>query len=321
MLRSVFLAGALSAIVAAQSSNYVAAAGYAFPEPVSLAPGGVITLFARGLNVPDAVATSDPLPTVLNGVSVIVKNSPAVGYPTALPILSIRSDANACGGGLTAFCNTTAFTVHIPYEPTCIPDNFPNSCKIGPPPSVHVALQVNGNSGQEFWYYLGGLPHFLNSCDSLFGRPSGECLPSVTHADGSPVRVASPAHAGERITIYALGMGQTMGGAQTGKVVRAADPLQGDIYPLQGDIYMTPAYLMNTPASDFIVSSQALKADWAGLATGFVGLYQINLRLPVTLPAGLNTCSGNGNVRLVLGHDVFQNLVNTAASVDVCVSQ
>jgi hypothetical protein len=92
MFRSAFMVMAAFPVLSwSQSTNYVATAGYNFLAPTAVAPGQVVTLFVRGLNVPDAVADTVPLPRTLAGVTVVVKNPPTPNYPTTLPIFSVRS--------------------------------------------------------------------------------------------------------------------------------------------------------------------------------------------------------------------------------------
>lgn len=256
MLRIVILSGWLfCTFAAAQSTNNIISTGYAFPGDTSVAAGQVITLFVRGLNVPNAFAAAAPLPTTLGGISVVVNNPPTPGYPTALPIFSVYSDPDACGGGLDQFCGTTAVTVQFPYEPTCIPNQGPNSCTLGERAPVKVSVQANGVAGQEAWFRIGGQPHLLNSCDAIFGRPSGFCLPLVTHADGSLVSFTAPAHSGEEVTLFGVGFGGTQAGAKTGQAAASPDPVFGDVY-------LTLAFRVNTAqTSRFVVSSPSVKAD------------------------------------------------------------
>ena len=316
MFRLLVMAAAVSASTAtAQIANYVASAGYTFSSVTPVAPGQVISLFVDGLNVPNAAASAVPWPTALGGVSVVVPNPPNSGYPTALPILSLSSYADACSGGLVNFCNTTDIVIQFPYEPICIPNGFPNACTIGGPSAVYLVVEVNGVAGQGFWFSVGGGPHFLNSCDSIYGRPSGSCNQAITHADGSLVgpaglQGASPARPGEEITIYAVGLGPTAH-SKTGQAVTIPDPLPTAAY-------LTPAILTGTT----LQFGGSIKADWAGLVPGFVGLYQMNMQLPATIPTSLPPCAGaeGGNVRLFFGNQVQQDTANTAPYTDVCVA-
>ncbi len=314
MSRLLILSTAVFASTAcAQIVNYVASAGYSFPDSTPVSPGQVISLFVHGLNVPNAAADTAPWPTILSGVSVVVPNPPTASYPTALPIFSVSSPVG-CAGSLAEFCATN-IVVQFPYEPICIPNGQPNDCTIGGPATVDVVVRVNGVAGQAFSLSPRGGLHFLNSCDSIYGVPSGACYQLITHADGSLVGVfglpgVSPAHAGETITIYAVGLGPTLNG-RTGQAVSAPDPLSGDVY-------LTPAVLIGSD----LQFGPSIKADWAGLAQGFVGLYQINLQLPSAIPAGIPPCGSaeGGNLRLFFGKQAGQDTTNTAPFTDVCMT-
>jgi uncharacterized protein (TIGR03437 family) len=316
MLRLLILVTAASASAAsAQITNYITSAGYSFPDTTPVAPGQVISFFVGGLNVPNAVASTVPWPTKLSGVSVVVPNPPNPGYPTTLPILSVTSYPVSCSGGLFQFCNTTDIVVQFPYEPICIPNGEPNACTIGEVNTVFLAVQVNGVNGQGLWFSNRGGPHFLNSCDSIYGIGGPSCYQLITHADGSPVGYsglygASPAHPGEAITIYAAGLGPTPN-AKTGQVVSTPDSLGYDVY-------FTPAILVGTT----LQFGPPIKADWAGLVASFVGLYQINLQLPATIPSTIQPCNGaeGGNIRLFFGNQVGQDTLNATPFTDVCAA-
>ena len=92
--------------------------------------------------------------------------------------------------------------------------------------------------------------------------------------------------------------------------------------PVWGDVYLTPAFRINTPPTfKFVASGQSIKADWAGLLKGFVGLCQINVRLPDRLADRTQGCpGGNLNVRFLFGTGVPQEDLNSAESVDICAS-
>jgi hypothetical protein len=316
LLRVLFVAAAVVVAASAQNTNYIASAGYAFPNSVmQVGAGQVISIFVRWLNVPNATATKVPWPTTLSGVRVVVPNPPNPGYPTALPILSVSSYPHRCSGELLDFCNTTDIVVQFPFEPICIPDGFPNACTIGGPHIVSVAVEVNGVAGQGLLFGLGGNPHFLNSCDSIYNPPGPTCNQLTTHADGSLVGYpdqpgVSPAHPGEEITLYAVGLGPTAH-SKTGQSVSAPDPLGYDVY-------LTPAALVGKT----LQFGPPIKADWAGLVPNFVGLYQINVQLPATIPNGIPPCGSieGGNFRLFFANLVSQDTANTAAFTDVCVA-
>jgi hypothetical protein len=89
-MRLLVIVGSLIAISSAQAQSQIVSAGYDIPEFQTVAAGQVVTLFVRGLKVPDAFATGTQLPTALAGLTVRAK-SDIQNYPDRLPIFSVRS--------------------------------------------------------------------------------------------------------------------------------------------------------------------------------------------------------------------------------------
>jgi uncharacterized protein (TIGR03437 family) len=90
----------------------------------------------------------------------------------------------------------------------------------------------------------------------------------AAHADGSLVTYESPAHPGEVIVLYATGLGTTIPDLEYGEIPQSAAPIAdmaGFGIELDG-VPVDPKHIL-----------------YAGVAPGFGGLYQINLRLPESL--------------------------------------
>jgi uncharacterized protein (TIGR03437 family) len=116
---------------------------------------------------------------------------------------------------------------------------------------------------------------------------------AATHADGTPVNLKSPASPGEVVVLYATGLGKTRPAAVPGEIAQTAARLDrlADFQVRVGEVQVAPEDVL-----------------YAGVAPGFAGLYQINLRLPETLgqnpeirigfgdqmsPAGVRLPTGN----------------------------
>lgn len=89
------------------------------------------------------------------------------------------------------------------------------------------------------------------------------------HADGTLISAAVPAQGGETIVLFAAGLGRTSPDLLPDRVPTAAATI---LYASQLQILLNGTAL---PASSVL---------YAGVTPGFAGLYQINLKLPGTLP-------------------------------------
>ena len=93
---------------------------------------------------------------------------------------------------------------------------------------------------------------------------------AVLHSsDFSVVSSSSPARPGEYVVIFCTGLGALLTPVKSGDTAPSVPPLAEVLYPPTVNIGGLPAYV-----------------SYAGLAPGFVGLYQINAQLPTGLPTG-----------------------------------
>jgi uncharacterized protein (TIGR03437 family) len=117
---------------------------------------------------------------------------------------------------------------------------------------------------------------------------------ALLHADGSYVTQGNPAMRDEPLMMFAVGLGATTGGAVTAGVPSPSGPLA--VASSKVAVYFgNPGY-----------KQSAVIVDWAGLAPGFIGVYQLNLRvpgfhqsgsaLPVTVKAGTTASPTSGPV-------------------------
>ncbi len=234
-----FLLGIVSSAILAPGQNQIVTAGPSRDNAglQSVAPGEILTLFTTGLNVADAIATQTPLPTSLSGVSVqarVFGAANTAGYPAVLPILSVHSYnvtsfyGSPCptGSNVPIVCSSTQVTVEIPTEGVCAPSpaaapEKPANCSGPPPfpvynvpPLLVLNVIANGLTGPDMpLTVVASYGHPLNSCDPIFQPQAASCYDLVTHADGSLVSAngASPAHVGETISVYAVGLGTGSG--------------------------------------------------------------------------------------------------------------
>jgi uncharacterized protein (TIGR03437 family) len=279
---------AVSALGQSSTPNTIIGAGYLFPAPITVAPGQVITIFAKGvggtLKQPSSAAGSN-LPTSLAGITV------TIGQDTNIParILEVRPAA------LCPNCGTmTAITIQIPYELKLPPLN-------GLFGGVFAFVTENGVAGN--WSFLLPTPdqvHILTICDTVIagsGPATGRCPWVVTHANGTPVSTASPASTGEELIAYAVGLGATNPAVNTGEPATQPTPTAGT-FRLGFDF--RPNALPSQPVAGLVTPL------YTGLTPGYTGLYQINFVVP-NLPPGLRPC----------GAEQGSSFVNTNLTVNV----
>ena len=122
-----------------------------------------------------------------------------------------------------------------------------------------------------------------NAAPAIFQISAGVVI--ATHLDGSVVSNSSPATAGEIVTLWATGLGNTYPALEDGVLPSAAQWL------LQMDQFTVE---VNGAALD------PTAILYAGVAPGFAGLYQVNVRLPDPLPPRITIVSPRWMSRLIL---------------------
>jgi hypothetical protein len=127
-----------------------------------------------------------------------------------------------------------------------------------------VTITVNNNGAASAAQSVTLAPY----APGVFYRTSASVDADIIHVDNSWVSSTSPAKAGEILIVWATGIGNLSQLAATG----AASPGS------------PPAQAVNLPT--VTVGGAAVSVQFAGLTPGSVGLVQINIQLPSTLPAG-----------------------------------
>lgn len=99
---------------------------------------------------------------------------------------------------------------------------------------------------------------------------------AILHSDYSVVSSSSPAHGGEVLLIYATGLGAVQNSVADGAAASGPDSV--------------------TNAVTVQIGGQVAAVQYAGLAPGFAGLYQINVTVPQGVASGdaLVVVQGNG---------------------------
>jgi hypothetical protein len=139
---------------------------------------------------------------------------------------------------------------------------------------------------------------------------------AVTHLDGTVVDAAHPAHGGEKLVMYAVGLGATNPPVKTGAASPAAPALANafglSFYPFPN----LPPWVGFNPNNQ-IPPLPVPTPLFAGLVPGLVGVYQINFILPPSgtglLPCDQSTGVLSNLTVTLIGHTSFDGAA-------ICVS-
>jgi uncharacterized protein (TIGR03437 family) len=198
--------------------------------------------------------------------------------PVAVPLLSVRQEKE-CDTG-SAECLLTSVRVQIPFElpASTTPRLGPKGVKV---PDAEMTLEEDGRASRTFLLRpVSENAHVVTSCD-LAGdaNPDSVCTRVAYYADGRAVDMDAPAARGESITFFAYGLGQTPPPATTGAASGTGLSVLDSQPPR---MFVTPRTFDGQP-----YRLPWAQVDFAGLAPGQVGLYQINVPIPVSFEAAV----------------------------------
>lgn len=278
------------------AQTMLTSAGYGYRLPANrivAAPGQILSVSTLGLPSTGVEADfpaigPEGLPDAVRGLSVTLVQPNRV---TRLRLIGIQQ---SCGAPATCPVVTT-FTVTIPYE---VDLTRPAVLEFRGNDTLAATTEVKLVSDQI---------HVMNTCDQIgvfisaaSGVPAGTCAPIVAHASGALVSADQPARPGERLVLWAYGLGTvdtSPGGACCGPVVEQPFTVnlfhsRGEGRPFERWTSMAPLYA-GAPAT---------------------GRYQVHFDVPRSIPDGIAPCSGGTNVRVTL------NGPTSADHADICVS-
>jgi uncharacterized protein (TIGR03437 family) len=260
-------------------SQGVIVSGYTAPSPVSVAPGQIATFYVQ---VPNGASANIIRVTLQQGST-----------NTNVPLKSVRTISecpNNAGTSQPSCASLLAVTVQMPYElvPYCPLCARPVSAT---PPMLIInqggqapaAIELNPLADQV---------HVLTTCDVALGavpQPNYTglpCAPLVTHLDGTLVSASAPANFGEAVTAWVFGLGQTNPAASTGEPAKMAPAVQ--------TFNLNFNYALNALATKPVQTSPdriLIHPLYAGLAPGYVGLYQVNFTIPPGPQNGIAHCA------------------------------
>jgi len=197
-------------------------------------------------------AASYQTPIAQNGlVSIFGKNLGDTVGASSLPLPSIL-------GGVCVTLNNTPLPLFL-SSPGQINAQIPPEMATGAFPLVVRAIGKNAASASQQLTISKYAP-------AVFVDPVTNQI-ALLHADGSFVTRDHPAHRDEPLMLFASGLGLTTGGKVTGGNAAPSNPLA--VTAKVEVFFGNPAF-----------KQAGIIVDWSGLAPGFVGLYQLNLRVP-----------------------------------------
>jgi len=216
----------------------------AFVSGQAIAAGSIAAIFGTQLSIsPPVNASAFPLPTTLGGVQVLINGSPVPLFYAEAGQIDIQVPFGLASG-----------QVLVQVLQNGQPGNRVSAIVDSIAPRL-FAVGQNAPDGGEYGAAI------LNS-DSTLALPAG--LAPGSH----------PAHLGDVLTIYALGLGPVSPSVNTGAPAPSVEPLARTTNAVQ------VVYGSGTGGS---VTASPL---YSGLAPFFAGLYQINVLLPQNAPTG-----------------------------------
>ena len=225
-------------------------AGIQFPASLTLTPGGAVN---AATNAVGPIAPGSYVSLYGSGFTNSIVSAPATGFPTKLGGVTVFVNGFAAP---LQFVSPTQINLQVPWELGMGNGTAPFTVMVDGPTAkgTRAGSPVNGT--------------FSNSVTS----PVGVYSPGVFAAaqpDGTPV-VSKPAKAGDVIVLFANGLGQVNN-----------QPASGELSPSDPSKLATVRQLPTVTIGDLPASVQ-----FAGLAPGFVGAYQVNIVVPAGVRSG-----------------------------------
>jgi uncharacterized protein (TIGR03437 family) len=223
-------------------------------------------LTASGLSIIPLTTNTQPFPAVKSGGVVNTANFTSAIAPGGLVSIfgqNLASSATASSYPLPNILGGTCVTLN--NSPLPILATSPTQVNVQIPPTLAAGrypLVVHSISGQAASSSL--TVTVSKYAPAIFLDAGG---PQIFHKNGARVDKNHPATRDEPLTIYATGLGVTTGGKVTVGMPAPTSPLA-----------------VTQPVSlyfgDPTIKQSAVIVDWSGLLPGYIGVYQVNARIP-----------------------------------------
>lgn len=177
-------------------------------------------------------------------------------FPTTLGGVSVSIDSIPCP---IYYVSSTQIAAIVPYEIASNQTGLAN-----------IQVTNNGTPSNTVQMY------FQDSAPGVFSQNQlGIGYASALHAvNGTPVDLNSPAQPGEYVSLYLTGLGTVTPSIADGALGPTGTLSVADLYPTYLSVYF----------NDYTNGSTGVMGNiqYAGLAPGLAGLYQINVQVPMT---------------------------------------
>jgi uncharacterized protein (TIGR03437 family) len=223
-------------------------------------------LTASGLSIIPLTAAGQPVPAVKSGGVVNTANFTSAIAPGGLVSIlgqNLASSATASSYPLPTILGGACVTLN--NSPLPILATSPTQVNVQVPPTLAAGrypLVVHSISGQAASSSL--TVTVSKYAPAIFLDAGG---PQIFHKDGTRVNKDHPATRDEPLTIYATGLGVTTGGKVTAGMPAPSSPLA---------VTQPVSLYFGNPT----IKQSAVIVDWSGLLPGYLGVYQINARIP-----------------------------------------
>ena len=228
----------------------LATAGIQFPASLTLTPGGAVN---AATNAVGPIAPGSYVSLYGSGFTNSIVSAPATGFPTKLGGVTVFVNGFAAP---LQFVSPTQINLQVPWELGMGNGTTPFTVMLDGPTAkgTRAGSPVNGT--------------FSNTVTSPVGLYSPGVF-AAAQSDGTPV-VSKPAKAGDVIVLFANGLGPVNN-----------QPASGELSPSDPSKLATARQLPTVTIGDLPASVQ-----FAGLAPGFVGAYQVNIVVPAGVRSG-----------------------------------
>jgi uncharacterized protein (TIGR03437 family) len=233
----------------------------AFTPPLSTAavylnPIGVVNA-ASYQPITASLAPGELITLYGNGLSPVTMTTiGGKAFPTTLGGVTVSIDSTPCP---IYYVSPTQLAVIVPYEIASNQTGLAN-----------IQVTNNGTPSNVVQMY------FQDSAPGVFSQTTnGIGLASALHAaTGTLVNGSSPAQPGEYISLYLTGLGTVTPSITDGALGPSTTLSVADVYPNNLAVYFNDYNNGSTGVTGTI--------QFAGLAPGLAGLYQINVQVPKT---------------------------------------